>query len=177
MLVWRWIACCVSTLSANMMVAVCDSRVCVKLTGRANFTSSVDFKALVNELQARGHRSFALDLTECLAMDSTFLGVLAGFVQRLTQCQDGAGEIQLWNANPRITDFLDNLGVLSLFRLATGDVNAQYVAVKSADASKELMSQTCLEAHEALMEINPANVPRFKDVARFLAEELKKPAR
>ena len=39
---------------------------------------------------------------------------------------------------------------------------------------REEVQRTCLEAHETLMEINPNNVPRFKDVARFLAEDLKK---
>ena len=36
------------------------------------------------------------------------------------------------------------------------------------------MTRNCLEAHETLMEINPANVNKFKDVTRFLAEDLKR---
>jgi len=35
-------------------------------------------------------------------------------------------------------------------------------------------SRTCLEAHETLMKINPDNVPKFKDVTQFFAEDLKK---
>ena len=35
------------------------------------------------------------------------------------------------------------------------------------------MSRTCLDAHQTLMEINPANIPKFKDVAQFLADDLK----
>lgn len=36
------------------------------------------------------------------------------------------------------------------------------------------MARTSLEAHQTLMKINPANIPKFKDVAEFLAEDLKK---
>jgi hypothetical protein len=35
-------------------------------------------------------------------------------------------------------------------------------------------ARTCLEAHQTLMNINPANVPRFKDVTKFMAEDLKR---
>jgi hypothetical protein len=43
-----------------------------------------------------------------------------------------------------------------------------------AEASREEISRTCLEAHLTLMDINPDNVPRFKEVAKFLAEDLEK---
>jgi hypothetical protein len=36
------------------------------------------------------------------------------------------------------------------------------------------LQRTCLEAHERLMAANPENVARFKDVTRFLAEDLRK---
>ena len=35
-------------------------------------------------------------------------------------------------------------------------------------------ARACLEAHETLMSINPANIPKFKDVSRFMAEDLKR---
>jgi hypothetical protein len=43
-----------------------------------------------------------------------------------------------------------------------------------ASPTREEVQRTCLEAHQLLMEINPANVAKFKDVAAFLAEDLKK---
>ena len=65
--------------SASMSVMVTDEFACIRIIGRANFTSSIDFKALVTELSQRGFQRFVLDLSECVLMDSTFLGVLAGF--------------------------------------------------------------------------------------------------
>ena len=36
------------------------------------------------------------------------------------------------------------------------------------------LARTCLEAHKTLMELKPENVRKFKDVALFLAEDLKR---
>ena len=97
-----------------MSVAVVDHTAFVKIPGRANFTSSIDFKTLLNELREKGYHYFVLELSECVLMDSTFLGVLAGFGLKLSQPQDGQrpGSIELLNPTPRVTELLENLGVL-----------------------------------------------------------------
>ena len=53
-----------------------------------------------------------LDLSECVLMDSTFLGVLAGFGLKLSGGNgDQAGmAIELFNPSPRITELLETLG-------------------------------------------------------------------
>ncbi len=56
---------------------------CIKITGRANFTSSPDFKTLLAELAQKGYKHFIIDLSECMLMDSTFLGILAQFGIRM----------------------------------------------------------------------------------------------
>ena len=164
--------------SANMSVWVGDDVVYVKVAGRANFTSSVDFKALVQGLRQKGHEKFVLDLSECQLMDSTFLGVLAGLGQKLMRARNGDREpgISLCGPSPRITDLLANLGVADLFKVVTtpdcGDRLRPVAGVGGPD--KKEVSKTCLEAHTTLMELNPANVAKFKDVAAFLAEDLKR---
>jgi hypothetical protein len=37
------------------------------------------------------------------------------------------------------------------------------------------VTHACIEAHQILMDISPANAAKFKDVTQFLAEGLKKP--
>ena len=175
-------------VSTKLLVFVGQRFACVKIAGRANFNSSLDFRTLITELQARGFSCFIIDLSECLLMDSTFLGVLAGFGLKLrqngglassaTQPGEAGGEarVTLLNPNDRITELLENLGVLQLFRITHGALTApetlQTCASEPVQASREEMTRACLEAHETLMAINPENVPRFKDVAKFLAEDL-----
>lgn len=157
-----------------------DKFSCIRISGRANFNSSVDFKTVVGELRQRGFHYFIIDLAECTLMDSTFLGVLTGLGLKMGQGNPNAddGTIELLNANARITELLENLGVLHLFRLTQGKPapagTTESFTPAPCNPSKEEVTRACLEAHRTLMDVNPENVARFKDVAQFLAEDLKK---
>src|SRR5262249_5573829 len=108
-----------STPPAKLQVFVLQSLACIKIVGRANFASSIDFKSLVTTLKDEGYHCFAIDLSECSLMDSTFLGVLAGIGLK-TCSNSGRGPIELLNPSPRVTELLENLGVLHLFRIVNG---------------------------------------------------------
>ncbi len=157
-----------------------DGFACIRIVGRANFTSSVDFKTLLSDLLQRGCNCLVLELSECVLMDSTFLGVLAGFGLRLSA---GDGEqtrrgIELLNPGPRIIELLETLGVLHLFRLTQGPLTppapTQTLEPTPSTPTKEEVARTCLEAHQTLMDLSPENAAKFKDVAQFLAEGAKK---
>ena len=111
-------------------------------------------------------------------MDSTFLGVMAGFGLKMNQA--GAADkrrFELLNPNTRITELLENLGALHLFKVTTGTLqlpdDIQPCTPDSINPTREQIKRTSLEAHQTLMAVNPANVVRFKDVTLFLAEDLK----
>lgn len=167
-----------STPTAKLSVLVCKDFACVKIAGRANFMSSPDFKTLLNELHQKGYQRFIVDLSECVLMDSTFLGVLAGFGltinagSTLDKC-----DIELLHPSARIRELLDNLGVISLFKITTSapplPADAKTSAPDTINPTQEQITRTCLEAHKTLMAVNPENIARFKDVTQFLAEDLK----
>jgi anti-anti-sigma factor len=163
---------------ANLSVLVGKNFACVKIAGRANFASSPDFKTLLNELAQKGYGHFILDLSECVLMDSTFLGVLAGFGIKLNPNGAPAERgIELHNATARVSELLENLGAEHLFKATSGELklpeDAKPCTPESVNPTHEQITRTCLEAHETLMSINPENVARFKDVTQFLAEDLK----
>ena len=168
------------TLASNLLVWVGDKVACVKILGRASFNCSVDFKTLINGLAEKGFGRFVLDLTDCLLMDSTFLGVLAGLGQKFAAARNGDPRptVELLNPNPRILDLLENLGASHLFKvLNCTDLETDKMAVVNLtpmNPDRKEISRTCLEAHQILMGLNPANLAKFKDVAQFLAEDLKK---
>src|SRR5271170_6404447 len=101
--------------TVNLSVFVGENFACVKITGRANFCSSPDFKTLLAELVQKGYGRFIIDLSECVLMDSTFLGILSQFGMKLNH-GEAAGKpgIELLNPNSRVTELLENLGVLHL---------------------------------------------------------------
>ncbi len=170
-----------SNSSAKLLVYVSGHLACVKISGRANFTASFDFRTLSDELAAKGFTGFIIDLSECLLMDSTFLGILAGFGLKMTEPVDGKphrGTIELLNPNARISDSLENLGIAHLFKMVKCDNNPaeeqSATEVPECNPSREEVTKTCLDAHKILMSMDPANVARFKDVTQFLAEDLKR---
>ena len=169
-----------SAAPAKICVLAGERFVCIKISGRANFTSSIDFKTLVNELLQKGCPYIVLDLSECTLMDSTFLGVLSGFgLKTSTARADRTNTtIELLNPNERILELLESLGVLHLFNVAQGALPAspaaEAAAITPACPSKEEVTRACLEAHQTLMGLNAQNAAKFKDVAAFLAEDLKK---
>ncbi len=166
-----------STSPAKLLVLVGRDFACLKISGRANFSSGPDFKALLTGLAQKGYHHFIIDLSECVLMDSTFLGVLAGFGMKMDRT-GGADQrsIELYNPNARITELLENLGALNLFKVITGPLprpdGVQTSEPEPGNPSREEISRTCLEAHQTLMTVHPDNVARFKEVARFLAEDL-----
>ncbi len=161
-----------------MLVLVGKDFACVKITGRANFSFSPDFKALLAGLAQKGYGHFIIDLSECMLMDSTFLGVLAGFGLKMNQPEaSNQRGIELFNPNARVVELLENLGALHLFKVITdalqlpGDVET--CTLEPIHPTHEQITRTSLEAHQTLMAVHPDNVARFKDVTQFLAEDLK----
>ncbi|MGC9941036.1 MAG: STAS domain-containing protein [Verrucomicrobiota bacterium] len=163
--------------SANLSVFVGRNVAWIKIGGRANFASSPDFKTLLEKLVQKGYSHFIIELQSCVLMDSTFLGVLAGFGMKLNP--DGAPAergIELLNATERVRELLENLGAVQLFKLTTGELqlpnDMKQCEPESINPTHEQITRTSLEAHQTLMAINPENIARFKDVAQFLAEDL-----
>jgi anti-anti-sigma regulatory factor len=169
-----------SAPAANLLVLVGKQFACIKIVGRANFTLSIDFKSLLAGLRQKGYGLFVIELSECLLMDSTFLGVLAGFGLKMSQPEGNAPAcpVELRNPNARVTELIENVGVLHLFKVAQGPLSApealETCAPQTAQPSREEITRACLEAHQALMDINPENAARFKEVTKFLAEDLQK---
>lgn len=165
---------------AKVMVWVDGTKVWLRITGHANFTVAPDFKRLLHELQGRGYRRFLVDLSQCVLLDSTFLGLLCGLGVKLHQSGNPEAGVDLLNPPPRIVQLLENLGVCQLLRIVqtpsaeptSGTASESPLGQTPADRAE--LARTSLEAHQVLMQLSPANEARFKDVARFLAEDLQK---
>ena len=155
---------------AQLFVADLGSSAVVRITGCANFASSVPFKKLVNGLIERGCAKFTLDLTDCKLMDSTFLGVLVGVTHKLGQAAKG---VELFNPSEQVQAMFDNLGILELFEQANSLDQAEVSEAEISNAAKRELTENSLEAHRTLMDANPENEAKFKEVARFLEEDLK----
>jgi anti-sigma B factor antagonist len=148
----------------------------LRLVGRAAAEVAPGFKTLIHRLQDDGIEQYCLDLSECLLMDSTFSGVLAAFTAELgAPTEHRCARITLVNPNKRVIDLLDNLGVLPLVNILTGDGHIHRPGdtqeVASAAPSKAEVTECCLEAHRYLVTLSEANRARFGEPLRLMEEQ------
>src|ERR1039458_7055243 len=145
-----------STFSAKLLVLVGNDFACVKISGRANFSFSPDFKVLLAGLAQKGYGHFIIDLSECVLMDSTFLGVLAGFGLKMNQAAaSNQRGIELFNPNARVTEFIRGQGVLVLFRISTGALqlpdDVETCMPEPSHPTQGQITRTSPGAHQTLM--------------------------
>lgn len=164
------------TVNANATILVgCKNRVIwVRVIGKGTFLCSSHLKDFTREMINRGYREFVIDLAECQVMDSTFMGTLAGVALRLRDV--GQGQLSVIHLNERNRDLLEGLGLDQLFALEINGItppDADDLATPAPpDTVRAETSRTMLEAHEALVEADPCNLSKFKDVLEFLRQDL-----
>ena len=154
----------------------------IKVVGRGSFQNSGCLKAFYQQLLKEGVSRFVVDLDACTYLDSTFLGILLGLGLKLKEA--GNGLLHILNANPRNLELLKNLGLDRLIHIQgnganpshLNGVNGQLEEMPCPVPTREEAAPTILEAHENLMEFDPRNIPKFKDVVEFLREDLGHPA-
>jgi anti-anti-sigma regulatory factor len=149
----------------------------VRVEGKGSFLNSGSLKEFAQEMVNRGYREFVIDLQGCVMMDSTFMGTMAGMALRLKEL--GNGHLHVVHCGERSRELLSGLGLDQIFSIQSNgtpapecrDLGAPAPA-GAAETVKKEQAQTMLEAHEALCEAAPANLPRFKDVLDYLKQDL-----
>jgi anti-sigma B factor antagonist len=158
----------------SILVGTANRTVWVRVEGKGSFLNSTGLKEFAKEMVNRGHREFVIDLKGCPVMDSTFMGTMAGVALRLREL--GQGHLKVINLNERNHDLLSNLGLDQLFIMGGTEAGpATAGAQKSLPGGapdKTSQAQTMLEAHEELVEANPDNAAKFKDVLEYLKQDL-----
>lgn len=149
----------------------------IRVEGKGTFENSAGLKAFSDQMMEGGRRKFVVDLKNCPAMDSTFMGTLAGIAVRLRDCGDGS----LWvlNRNERNTDLLEGLGLHTLFAdtAPPAEVPPEPVTLATAlvpAVDRATTRETMIDAHEACVMVNPENAAKFKDVLEYLKASAKK---
>ncbi|HNQ87337.1 MAG TPA: STAS domain-containing protein [Verrucomicrobiota bacterium] len=160
----------------RLMVAVCEGTGFFRVCGRATAKESGVFKEAAEGLRGQGLGHLVLDLSRCDSMDSTFIGVLAGLSRRLRTDAAGGGRIELVNLNPLVREQLDNLYVLELFLLTESAAapGVGYDRLTARPTDKAELCRLMLDAHQTLMAVNPANIPRFRQVTEYLEQDLRR---
>lgn len=149
----------------------------MRVLGRGSFLNSGGFKEFARAMVNKGFREFVIDLQDCVMMDSTFMGTMAGVALRLKEL--GQGALHVVHCGPRSYDLLSGLGLDQIFDIQkNGHVAPQCGllgndgSANDTDAQKREQAGTMLAAHEALCQAAPENLTRFKDVLEYLKQDL-----
>lgn len=160
---------------ASIQVGIAQNTVWIRVDGKGSFQNSTPLKEFSKEMLARGHRHFVIDLQRCPVMDSTFMGTIAGLALKVRA--EGTGEIRVVNLNERNQSLLCNLGLDQLLQVEGSETApeaplAEACTLAVAASDKLVEAKTMLEAHEAVVAVNPENVAKFKDVLEFLRQDI-----
>lgn len=159
----------------DLQAAIAGDKIFIRVTGRGSFKISATLKQFIAEITSKQAASaVVLDLAECIGMDSTFMGVLAGLSGRLKQTGQTLELINLSDKNAQLLATLGVDRVIAHYSHSHGhelpDQPAQ--SLSAASATKKDLAETALQAHETLVELSEENRPRFKRVIEYLKADV-----
>jgi len=145
--------------------------VVVRIEGRASFLNSACLRDFVAQMMKAGKTKFVIDFLRCTSMDSTFLGVLAGFALELRKCTP-KGSLVLTRMGQRNLELVRNLGLHKLLTVDISEGGAGAEACNTplvcGDRGELDNARLVLEAHENLVAADETNRGKFQDVLVFM---------
>jgi len=154
---------------SDLLISHRDGVYFVKVSGRANFEYAVPLRELAMTLD--DFKCVRLDMAGCLAMDSTFMGVLSMIGLKAKKVE---AKVELANASDFLKKLLRDLGVAKLFDFVSGDTDETGYgsAVKKADLLTT--AETVSEAHETLVKADESNAEKFDQVIAFAKQDVER---
>lgn len=150
-----------------------DHTYILKFVGDIRYTLGYSLDTFLNRLfERQDFNDILIDLTETTSIDSTSLGLLAK-VANLMRDRFGK-KTTIISGNEDINQILDSVGFYEVFTICeNGKAGLEEgQQLPTADPSKTQLTETVLDAHNILSELNQDNRNMFKDVVEALKEEL-----
>ena len=166
----------------ELLVAVRKGCAVVKVNGRGSFKVGPTLKRFGATVIGKGCARIIFDMEQCVAMDSTFMGVLAGLALRVQRERED-GQVVAMNLTPKTASLLQTLGLdrlIECYQVGALPETLQVcmantLELEDLDATggdKRESVETMLEAHQDLVEASPENLIRFRDVIAYLDQDL-----
>ena len=155
--------------SEDLKIGETSDAFVITAVGRANFEYAVPVRALVHSNE--GKKTIRVDLEKCLAMDSTFMGVLsmAGL-----NASDNGSTVEIYNASDALKKSLYDLGVDELFIYKEGSPGLAVQRPASGTSDMLTKAETVVEAHQKLVEAAEDNAERFGDVINYAEQDVER---
>ena len=149
----------------------------IRLVGRCSLQNSAGLAKAAEicdrEMEGCG---YVVDFKRCSAVDSTFLGALAGMALR--QRREGRGTLIAVNVSPPLCRTMMLLGLTHILRIEDAapqnhpDHEVQITEADRVELSRAEHVAHMIQAHERLIEVDSGNEVRFVDVLKYLEDSL-----
>jgi anti-anti-sigma regulatory factor len=166
----------------NLTAAYIDTTAVIRVEGRGSFKISPPMKQFIHRV-IDGHTAdrILLDMSDCIGMDSTIMGILAGISCYIKSKPHIC--FKLINLSEKNQKLLITLGVDRVvdYSLSTTGEEQELMSHPCEDtqtlepdfSNKLEAAKTTLEAHETLVDINPENYAKFKSVLELLQDDVR----
>ena len=153
----------------DLKIGETSDAIVITAVGRANFEYAVHIRELVRN--SEGQKTIRVDLQNCLAMDSTFMGVLsmAGLI-----ASEKESTVEIYNASDALKKSLYDLGIDELFVYKEGSPGLAVQRPASNTSDMLTKAETVVEAHQKLVEADDANSERFEDVIQYAEQDVER---
>ncbi|MEM9399737.1 MAG: hypothetical protein AAF984_05970 [Verrucomicrobiota bacterium] len=147
----------------------------IKVIGKGCFKNARYVKIFNQKAAELGISQIVFDLQECIHMDSTFMGILAGMALEAQKTKSPIPKI--YHINHKNLELLQTLGIDRLLDIRDDDMEEMRenghidLNKKIGKLSEDEISESMLEAHEKLVEADDKNADKFEDVIHFLKEK------
>lgn len=160
----------------HLQVALSENVGYIKVFNRGSFKVSSALKQFADRVLDRGGQTLWLDLHDCIGMDSTFMGVLAGISQRFKK--ENGGQVVLVGVSNKLVGLMTTLGLSRLVTVVeeaeAGTVPSKLEKLAQSPESPLESAETMLEAHQNLVDLQADNALRFQDVLDYLREDIQR---
>ena len=156
-------------------IALSRNTAWIRIMGRGTFQNSHSIKRWFLDNIERGYDKIIIDLSECMGMDSTFMGILTGLSLRMRK--RGLGPISIINVSMHNMRLLATLGLDKFLNIKDDcsiDNNLTWEILPATVVDKLNMTKHMLGAHEDLIETGEDALKEFKGVHKMLKDDLVK---
>lgn len=162
-------------------VARCKQCAYVRVSGLGNFNNAGALREWVEGEVHKGARSIVIELADCIGLDSTFMGTMMGFLS-CPLAQDGdtqklsSSEIRvvIVNASDAAMRAMTSLGLQAVMDIKDKAISVPSVKLRLLNTGEYTQQQRVRlirEAHENLVELDPANEQVFAPFLDALLKE------
>ena len=146
----------------------------VRVDGLGNMADAVPLWAFAEEELGKGAEAFAVDLSACTGMDSTFMGTLVALALALDELE--RGKLTVLNPSEVCVGLLQMVGADKFVEIAgvALEPDLEMERLPRTRGSVEARVELIRRAHERLVEIDRRNQERFGPFLKALVTELER---